>query len=477
MKIKILPFILSILLLFHTLPVCAAVNLSAQYAATAHSAYEKNDFLKAGEYYEKAYQKEKNKIFLDNAVNSYLNHAFNSANEKKYDETVKYCRKILSINKDNQNAKELLSDIYYTRGSENFCRGNIPKAREDFNNSLKYAVIEEQEEKARKKLAMIDNPADEIDPSFSVIKPSMSYVPDTLPELLNLMEMKAYGDIKGKLPLIKRIQELEKDILNETYDKESLIVRSDRLRNRILPELANRSDDTSEDNNYISEIIEQSRGTARIFGKMPIYVYMEDGNTKSYKRAYKDAVKEAMKEWENAADGKIKFKISNNPSLVNLKIEWVDYFEDFAWVPELKKEDVCAKRQKIKYGKANTLVQIGSIIAMVIGGLVGVPAIGMIGSIGGGIASPVLQYKSLDLDDKDFVVNINTESAAGLSEEQAKEKIKQIALHQLGHAIGIYGHSPNPDDIMYGNFSAKRLSERDKNTIKEIYENVIMQEE
>lgn len=300
-----------------------------------------------------------------------------------------------------------------------------------------------------------------------------AYVPDTIPELLKLMEMKTYGETKDKLPLMKRVQSLEKDVYNKNFNADSIATRLDRLRKKLLPELAERpAENNAKGNDYIEDIIEQSRGTARIFGKMPILVYMEDGSGKNYKRDYENAVKDAMKEWEAASDGKIKFQISNNPSMLNLKIVWTDYFEDFAWEPELKKEDIIAEKEKIKYGKANTLVQIGSIAAMVLGGLVGVPAIGMVGSVGGSMASPILQYKSLDLDDRTIAVKINTVCTAGMSKEQAYNKIKQVALHQLGHAIGIYGHSRNSGDIMYGNFSAAKISDRDKNTIKEIYKDV-----
>ncbi|MCK7478674.1 MAG: matrixin family metalloprotease [Candidatus Moduliflexus flocculans] len=56
-----------------------------------------------------------------------------------------------------------------------------------------------------------------------------------------------------------------------------------------------------------------------------------------------------------------------------------------------------------------------------------------------------------------------------MTEEAAKAKIKQIATHQMGHAIGIYGHSNNPADIMYKDFTVSELSQRDISAIREIY--------
>ncbi|MDD3594038.1 MAG: tetratricopeptide repeat protein [Candidatus Gastranaerophilales bacterium] len=54
--------------------------------------------------------------------------------------------------------------------------------------------------------------------------------------------------------------------------------------------------------------------------------------------------------------------------------------------------------------------------------------------------------------------------------------VYNVALHEFGHAIGIWGHSDNKSDIMYalynqtGNPGRLQLSLRDKNTAKAIYE-------
>jgi predicted Zn-dependent protease len=45
-------------------------------------------------------------------------------------------------------------------------------------------------------------------------------------------------------------------------------------------------------------------------------------------------------------------------------------------------------------------------------------------------------------------------------------------LHEMGHALGIGGHSPDPQDIMYPSASATAttgLSERDRATLAELY--------
>ncbi|HEY9642458.1 MAG TPA: matrixin family metalloprotease, partial [Coleofasciculaceae cyanobacterium] len=59
-----------------------------------------------------------------------------------------------------------------------------------------------------------------------------------------------------------------------------------------------------------------------------------------------------------------------------------------------------------------------------------------------------------------------------LSPNQIPAYTRVTARHELGHALGIWGHSPQPTDVMY--FSQVRnppsLSHRDINTLKRIYQ-------
>jgi tetratricopeptide (TPR) repeat protein len=73
----------------------------------------------------------------------------------------------------------------------------------------------------------------------------------------------------------------------------------------------------------------------------------------------------------------------------------------------------------------------------------------------------------------DFVtITLNTGTAENrkvLPADSLNAQINRMALHEIGHAIGIWGHSPDPGDIMFTHPIAPQLSSRDINTIRKLY--------
>jgi predicted Zn-dependent protease len=51
------------------------------------------------------------------------------------------------------------------------------------------------------------------------------------------------------------------------------------------------------------------------------------------------------------------------------------------------------------------------------------------------------------------------------------DDLHRILRHEIGHALGIAGHSPNPEDVMYAFSLAKDqgLTDRDRETLRKLY--------
>jgi len=472
MRTKILSILLALIFIaqssaIHALAANDNTKIAAQYSKQAHEAYNRKDYVNAAMLYEKAYQLTKNSIFRTNAIVAHTNYAYNLLMDEKFDQAIDYCNKLLPKYPKNKKIEEMLSEAYYSRGTDYFYKNRIELAIADLQKSFELGVDKEQKDRAKEaldklKYASKANPG--VSPGIQNTQTS------SIPDLLNIMENKIYHKTNSDKSILVRIQKLEQDVFSRTFNDEGILVRVERLKTAITPEYVSQNQSQNLNaNNYIPEIFEQSMGRVSIFGKMPIKVYFDSPDTKNYRHYFVDAAKEGFKEWEKASDGIIKFEYTNNPQLADIKVTWQDHFEDYKWQPELKINDLAAEKERMKYQKAGTLVQMGSIAAMIAGSLVGVPVIGGIGVIGNSVASPYLQYKGTNYSQSQPEVKINTLNAYNLPEDRAKAQIKQITMHQVGHALGIYGHSGNPNDIMYSNFTVNSLSERDINTIKEIY--------
>lgn len=212
------------------------------YAQKAHKAFETHNYPQAGNLYEKAYNIEPIPTYLENALTAYLHHAFDLLNDKAYNSAILYCQKSLSLSPSSKEAKEILSDIYCSRGSGYYFRGKKDKARADLKKALEYSVLPEQREKPMELLAKIDGAT-----NYSLYSPAPDgtiEIPYEKPantelfSMLELLEIRIYGQPNSAYPLEERINKLETAIFKRKFDGYSLATRLENLKKVVLPEFA-----------------------------------------------------------------------------------------------------------------------------------------------------------------------------------------------------------------------------------------------
>jgi tetratricopeptide (TPR) repeat protein len=159
--------------------------------------------------------------------------------------------------------------------------------------------------------------------------------------------------------------------------------------------------------------------------RIPITVYIADGSTSSgYRESFRTILKRSFEDWARASSGQVSFIMVNTPAAARLKCFWTDKISDLTNNSEAGETKITADQDSIKN------VEI--------------------------VFLTVPLSKSVPLSDNAF---------------------RQVALHELGHALGMRSHSSNPEDIMFYSTTLKdgwrELSGRDSRSITKLYQSGI----
>lgn len=175
--------------------------------------------------------------------------------------------------------------------------------------------------------------------------------------------------------------------------------------------------------NYVSDVT----GMGRIvwpLDKMPLKVYIEDGSgTPGYRDYYPDMMRKAFNEWQEKTNGKVSWQEVFSPQQANITCVWTAVAKP--------------NGPGVEAGETKSTVGVNRFTGEQV---IMRSRISVLTSLMGRNFSDTDTYKT--------------------------------CLHEVGHAIGMEGHSNQPSDIMYAVLNDAQtpyLKDRDINTITALY--------
>ncbi len=151
--------------------------------------------------------------------------------------------------------------------------------------------------------------------------------------------------------------------------------------------------------------------------RQPLRILIRPGTMKSYKPEYEEAVRQAVDEWSKATGG--------IPRLTFVDGQDADIIVDFV-------DDLHAPALQAEAGKAQ-----------------------LTGNMEGVDKASILLLTLSPFPDQ----------------VMSRDFMRMIAVHEVGHALGLVGHSPYDEDVMFPSLSAQRgITTRDVATLKRLYD-------
>ncbi len=172
---------------------------------------------------------------------------------------------------------------------------------------------------------------------------------------------------------------------------------------------------------YLSQVLPNGAVSRWDRRRIPITVFINEGvGISGYRDSFDQILKRSFEDWATASEGTIAFKYVNSPKEARLQCFWTEKVSNLANPAEAGDARIITDQDGICQGEIWLLTR------------------------------PV--SRTVPLTDNYF---------------------RLVCLHEIGHALGLSGHTTNPDDVMF--FSAtfkdswRDLSGRDCRSIKRFY--------
>ena len=180
---------------------------------------------------------------------------------------------------------------------------------------------------------------------------------------------------------------------------------------------------------YFDHITLFSEGRITRFTQMPIRVYISPVLKES---PYLPEIRYAMQTWGTVSDGDIRFEETETPQNANIRVSWGHnaLYNGF---------------QDMRLGSAQ-LTRLHDTKQTVV--------------------EPLTETAASPPFTVEIILMLEGDGTIG---ELSQEEMRTVCLHEFGHAIGLWGHSPHPGDISYPTATAQHPSARDIITLRKLY--------